>query len=163
MQYSYNENTGRYRIRNAEIWFPNFAGEESQYNAKGKQNFKIAIDEELAEEFRDMGIRVSELRRRDDTEPQRYTVKIGVYGTSEMYLVCGSVKQPLNLDNCGVIDREFRNGYVRNGEVDVKFHVSVNNRLNPPAPYLRLDSAYFPIDKDEQSEEYADYDVVDRI
>lgn len=163
MNYTYNENSGRYRIEHAEIWFPNFEGLKSQYNDAGKRNFKIAVGEELAEELRDQGIRLSEMRRRDDTEPQRYTVKIGVYGNSEMYLVADRVKQPLTLDNCHVIDREFRNGHVRNGDVDVKFHVSVNSRLNPPTPYLRLDSIYIPVEHDEQADDYADYDVVDRI
>ena len=163
MKYSYNENSGRYRIENAEIWYPNFEGAENQYNTAGKRNFKVAVNEELADELREQGIRVSELRRKDETEPQRYTVKIGVYANSEMYLVSGRVRQPLTLENCECIDREFRNGHVRNGEVDVKFHVSVNNRLNPPTPYVRLDAIYLPIDKDEQMEKYDDYDVVDRI
>ena len=163
MQYTYNEKNGRYRIDRAEIWYPNFEGQESQFNAAGKRNFKIAINEALADDLRDQCIRVSELRRKDDTEPQRYTVKIGVYADSEMYLVSDHVKQPLNIDNCGVIDREFRSGTVRNGEIDVKFHVSVNGRLNPPAPYLRLDTIYVPVDQDEQAEKYADYDVADHI
>ena len=161
--YSYNEKSGRYRIENAEIWYPNFSGVESQFNQTGKRTFKVAINEELAGELQDQGIYVSELRRRDDTEPQRYTVKIGVYANSEMYLVSGRVQKPLTIENCGEIDREFRNGYVRNGEVDLKFHVSVNSRINPPKPYLRLDAIYLPIEKDEQAEKYADYDVVDRL
>jgi predicted metal-binding protein len=51
--YTYNENTGRYRIKKAEIWFPNFAGTQSQYNQAGKRNFKVAISEELASELED--------------------------------------------------------------------------------------------------------------
>ena len=159
MNYTYNSNNGRYRIENAEIRYPNFEGNESQFNKAGKQNFKLVINEELASEFEDQGIRVREERRRDESDPPQYTVKIGVYADSAMYLVSGRVKQPLTMDTCKIIDREFRHGYVRNGEIDVKFHVSVNNRLNPPAPYLRLDSIYIPVEKDEQTEKYEDYEV----
>lgn len=162
--YSYNENTGRYRINKAEIWFPNFSGQQSQFNVAGKRNFKVAVNEELASELEDQGIRVSELRRRDDTEPQRYTTKVGVYPDSKIFLVTDDHKcQPIPVDESDSIDREFRNGLVRNGEVDVKFHVSINNRLNPPAPYLRLDAIYIPIDIDDQSEDYSDYEIVDRL
>ena len=163
MTYSYNENTGRYRIENAEIRYPNFEGLESQFNQAGKRNFKVVVNEELAAELQEQGIRISELRRKDDTEPQRYTAKVGVYASSEMYLVSGRVKHPLSLENCEMIDREFRGGYVRNGEVDVKFHVSVNSRLNPPTPYLRLDAIYLPVDKDEQAEKYEDYELATRV
>lgn len=164
MNYTYNENSGRYRIKKAEIWFPNFSGVQSQFNAAGKRNFKVAVNEDLASELEDQGIRVSELRRKDDTEPQRYTVKIGVYPDSKIFLVTDDHKaQPISVDDSDVIDTEFRSGLIRNGEVDVKFHVSVNSRLNPPAPYLRLDAIYFPIDMDDQMDDYADYDVVDHL
>jgi hypothetical protein len=162
--YTYNENTGRYRIKKAEIWFPNFAGMQSQFNQAGKRNFKVAVSEELAADLEDQGIRITELKRRDDTEPQRYTTKIGVYPDSKIFLVTDDHKaQPIPVDESECIDREFRNGLIRNGEVDVKFHVSVNNRLNPPAPYLRLDAIYFPVDMDDQSDDYSDYQMVDHL
>jgi len=163
--YTYNENTGRYRIKNAEMWFPNFTGAESQYNKLGKRNFKVAISEELASDLEDQGIRVSELKRRDDTEPQRYTTKIGVYPDSQIYLVNTETKlsKRIPVDESECIDREFKNGLIRNGSVDVKFHVSADTRYDPPVHYLRLDSVYFPIDMDEQDSDYADYQQVDRL
>lgn len=163
--YSYNENTGRYRIKNAEMWFPNFTGAESQYNKLGKRNFKVAINEELASELEDQGIRVSELKRRDDTEPQRYTTKIGVYPDSQIFLVNTETKlsKRIPVDESACIDREFKNGLIRNGAVDVKFHVSADTRYDPPVHYLRLDAVYFPIDMDEQDNDYADYQQVDHL
>jgi len=163
-KYTYNEKTGRYRIEKAELWFPNFTGVQSQYNQAGKRNFKVAISEEMASELEDQGIRVSELRRRDDTEPQRYTTKIGIYPDSKIFLVTDDHKSlPVPVDESDSIDREFKNGLIRNGEIDVKFHVSVNNRLNPPTPYLRLDAIYIPIDTDDQMEDYSDYEIVDHL
>ena len=161
MTYSYDEENGRYILKSTQIQFPNFSGQESDFNAAGKRNFKAIVDEELAAELRDQGIRVTELRRRDDTDPIRYSVKIGVYPTSEMFLVSGTVLQELNMDTCGIIDMEMRKGHIRNGSIDLEFHVSTNTRLPTPTPYLRLDTGYFPINKSKLAQEYENYEVMD--
>jgi len=48
---------------------------------------------------------------------------------------------------------------VRNGEIQMEFHVSVNTRLSKPTPYLRLDTLFVPINKSRLMEEYEDYEV----
>lgn len=159
----FDEDSGRYVLKGTQIQYPNFSGLENDFNAAGKKNFKVVIDETLAEELQEQGIRVSELKKRDDTDPTRYSVKIGVYPTSEMFLLSGRVRQELNMDTCGIIDMEFRKGHIRNGQIDLEFHVSVNNRLSKPAPYLRLDTAFFPINKSKLMEEYEDYETVEEV
>lgn len=161
MTYFYDEENGRYVIKGAQIQYPNFSGLQSEFNAAGKKNFKAIIDEDLARELEDQGIRTTELRRRDDTDPVRFSVKIGVYPTSEMFLLSGRVKQALNLDTCSIIDMEMRKGHVRNGQIDMEFHVSVNSRLPQPKPYLRLDTMYIPISKSKLTQEYEDYEDYD--
>jgi hypothetical protein len=161
MTYEYNESTGRYIVRNAQIQFANFGGLQTQFNNAGKRNFKLIVDEELGNELREQGVYVSELKQRDELDPIRYSVKIGVYPTSDINLVSGHTVQPLTLDTCGVIDMEMRKGHVRNGEVKLEFHVSENRQLAKPAIYLRLDTLYVPINKSKLTEEYEDYDVLD--
>lgn len=161
MTYSYNENTGRYIVKNAQIQFVNFSGLETDFNAAGKRNFKLIIDEALADELQEQGVRVTELRRRDDTEPVRFSVKIGVYGTSDMFLCTGNhVEQELDLETCKIIDMEMRKGHIQNGQVKLSFHVSQNTRLPNPVTYLRLDSIYIPITHDELADEF-DFDEDD--
>lgn len=159
MTYEYDNNNGRYIVRNAQIQYANFSGMENEFNAAGKRNFKLIMNEDLAAELQEQGIRVTELKRRDDTDPVRYSAKIGIYPTSEIYMLSGHVRQELNQDTCGIIDMEMRKGHVRNGEIKLEFHVSVNTRLSKPTPYLRLDTLFVPINKSRLMEEYEDYEV----
>lgn len=163
MTYSYDEENSRYVLKNAQIQFTNFSGQENEFNAAGKRNFKVIIDEELARELQEQGVRVSELRRRDDTEPVRFSVKVGVYPTSEMFLLSGSTRKELTLDTCGLIDMEIRKGHVKQGQIAMEFHVSTNTRLARPTPYIRLDTLFVPIGKSQLKAEYDDYEDVEDI
>jgi hypothetical protein len=155
---TYNEKTGRYRVEDATIRFPNFEGlENGSMNKAGKRNFVLVVDEDVASELEDQGIRVKEERRMNEDDPQMYRVKVGIYAEAKVHLVDDDVDKLLDPEDYKVIDREFREGYIRNGEIDVKFHVSMNRTLTPPVAYLRLDSIYIPVDEDEQAAKYASY------
>lgn len=53
-------------LMNARIFFRNFAGRESQFNAAGKRNFGVAIHPEDAEILRQQGWNVKQLRAREE-------------------------------------------------------------------------------------------------
>lgn len=48
------------KLENVRLIWRNFAGDEKQFNAKGKRNFAIALDEELALMLRDIGWNVKD-------------------------------------------------------------------------------------------------------
>ena len=60
-----------FTLMNARIFFRNFAGRESQFNAAGKRNFGLAIHPEDAKILRDQGWNVKQLRAREEgDQPQ---------------------------------------------------------------------------------------------
>lgn len=66
-------------IENAEIFWKNFAGREQQFNAAGKRNFHVFIDdEEMAQRMADDGWNVKIKQPYDETEEPRYHIKVNV-------------------------------------------------------------------------------------
>lgn len=60
-------------LEDVRIAFRNFAGKESKYNAKGRRNFVVFLDPDLAEKLYDDGWNIKTLKPRDDEEePQAY-------------------------------------------------------------------------------------------
>jgi hypothetical protein len=60
-------------IENAKIRFRNFEGKEGEYNAKGKRNFCVFLDQQDAIRLKDDGWNVKWLKPRDPEEdPQAY-------------------------------------------------------------------------------------------
>ena len=169
MTWKYDEDTGRYIVKNATIRFPNIQGAEQDFNAAGKRNFNLQIDESLAEELknRNIHVRVREGREEDD-EPQ-YLVKIGVYKDAEIRMLSGKAMTKVLIENDdrgmpapddqgNMIDDEFRRGHVKNGEIGVEFHVSKNTRVATSSPYCRVDTMVVPIRKSRLLEEYEEYE-----
>lgn len=162
----YDEDTGHYIVKGATIMFPNFAGDEQDFNPAGKRNFKLLVDEGLASELKRFGVSVRERPPRDETEDPTYQVKVGVYGDADIRFLSGKAMTTMVIDNRNadnddgpMIDREFRKGHVINGDIRLEFHVSKNTKIASSAPYLRLDCAVIPIRKSRLMEEYDGYDV----
>lgn len=60
-------------IPGSAIRFKNFSGEEGQYNQKGKRNFCVLLDDDLAHQMEDDGWNVKWLRPREEEDaPQAY-------------------------------------------------------------------------------------------
>lgn len=154
MNYFYDEESGRYVVHDARIYFANFSGVETDYNAAGRRNFKLDIPEEFARELMEQNVRVSIRPPREDGDETSYSVKISIYPSSDVRLKSGKAMQKLEFDDFDRVDKEFRNGFVINGEIGIEFHVSENNRLKTPVTYLRLDTAVIPIRKSRLLEEY---------
>lgn len=162
MNWSYDENSGRYVVKGARILFPNFAGEEQDYNAKGRRNFRLQLDEDLASELKERGVYVRERPPRNDDEDTQYLVKIGVYPSADVRLLSGRTMTQLNVDNFDLVDKEFRKGEVENGNIGLEFHVSRNTKVSNGALYVRLDTCVLPIRKSALLEDY-EYDEDDEL
>lgn len=162
--WAYDENSGRYVIRNCRVMYANFEGAEQQYNQAGKRNFKLVIPEDLAEELKARGINVREMESREDDDERRFLVKIGVYPDADIRLESGRMLTKMHIpssnkdedDDGRMIDMEFRAGHVKNGECKMEFHVSRNTRITSASPYLRVDVMIIPVRKSSLLEEYED-------
>lgn len=65
-------------IENAHIFFRNFKGEESKFNAKGKRNFCVEIDNDIAESLSEDGWNIRWLRPRNEDEVPRAYLQVAV-------------------------------------------------------------------------------------
>lgn len=165
----YDEDTGRYVVKNARMLFPNFQGAEQDYNQPGKRNFRLQLTEDLAEEMRNRGVHVRMREGRDETEDDQYLMKVGVYQDADIRLLSGKAKTRVILDNDDrgmptkddqgkLIDSEFKKGHIKNGEIGIEFHVSKNTRVATSSPYVRVDTMIIPIRKSRLLEDYEDYE-----
>lgn len=169
--WEYDNESGRYIVRNARIMYPNFQGAEQNYNAAGKRNFNLLIPfdiTDLADDLRNRDIHVRTLEARDDTEDERHLVKISVYQDADIRLLSGKAMTKIRVDNedpqrdqTEMVDSEFRKGHVINGRIDLEFHLSRNTRVVAASPYLRLDTMIIPIRKSRLLEEYEEFDIDD--
>jgi len=154
--WEYDDNTGRYVLHGARILFPNFAGDEQDYNPAGKRNFRLQLPEDLAMELKDRGayVRIRPVQNEGD-EDQRL-IKIGVYQDADIRLLSGKAMTSVPIDNLDMVDREFRKGHIMNGKIDLEFHMSKNTKVNNSSPYARVDTMIIPIRKSRLLEEYSD-------
>lgn len=94
-------------VENARIIFRNFAGKPSKFNAEGKRNFCLLIDDESANKFKLDGWNVKYLNPRDpDDKPQPY-IQVSVAFDNfppNIFLISGGKKTKLNEDTVSVLD-----------------------------------------------------------
>ena len=95
-------------IEDAKIFWKNFSGRGSTYNAEGSRNFCVEIDPDTAEAMKADGwnIKYSKPREEGD-EPQPYiqvTVKYGDY-PPKIYMVTSRNQTLLDEDTVGELDR----------------------------------------------------------
>lgn len=165
----YDEETGRYVVKGARILFPNFEGIEQDYNQAGKRNFRLMLSEDLADEMVRRGVNVRFREARDETEDDQRLIKVGIYQDAEIRLLSGKAMTRVLIENDErgiatkndqgrLVDSEFKKGHIKNGEIDIEFHVSKNTRVATSAPYVRVDTMIIPIRKSRLLEDYEDYE-----
>lgn len=167
LNWFYDEESGRYVVKGARILFPNFEGAEQDYNQKGKRNFRLELNKDLADEMRSRGVYVREREGRDDDEIQ-YMTKISVYRDADIRFLSGRSMTQISIDNDHpdedggpLVDREFRKGHVKNGDISLEFHISKNTRVANSSPYARVDTIVLPIRKSRLLEDFDDIDFDD--
>lgn len=152
----YDDESGRYVLKGARILFPNFSGEEQDYNQAGKRNFRLVLPVDMAEELKSRGVFVRDRPDRDNPDESIYLVKVGIYPDADIRLKFGGKLHPLSVNDFDVVDSEFRKGHVINGNLDVEFHVSRNTRVMTDNRYARVDTMIIPIRKSRLLDDYED-------
>jgi hypothetical protein len=102
-----NQRIGNINVENARIIFRNFAGKESKFNAKGKRNFCLCLDDDDAEKLKEIGWNIKYLSPRDpDDAPQAY-IQVAVAFENippKIWLITGGKKTELNEDTVAALD-----------------------------------------------------------
>lgn len=102
-----NQRVGNISIENARILFRNFAGKENKFNAKGKRNFCLLLDSDVAEELKDVGWNVKYLNPRDPEDPPQAYIQVAVAFDNfppNIWMITGNKKTKLDEDSVSVLD-----------------------------------------------------------
>lgn len=94
-------------MENARIVFRNFAGEKTQFNAKGDRNFAVIIPEEIVPDLKNDGWNVKQFKQREEGEPIEYYLQVAVRYDNfppKIFLVNGRKKVLLNADTVEQLD-----------------------------------------------------------
>lgn len=96
-------------LENVELIFKNLAGERRRYNDEGDRNFSVLLtDPEMAQEIKELGWNVRELRPLDEGDTPRWHLPVRVsyrYFPPRVIVVKKHGKLYLDEDNVQMIDR----------------------------------------------------------
>lgn len=144
-------------IENARIIFRNFEGKENgRFNPKGRRNFCVLLDEDIARSLKAEGWNVRYLKARDEDEPDQAYLQVAVsFGSipPRIVLISGRGKTNLTEDTVNILD------WAELKTVDVvirPYEWEVNGNTGVKA-YLK--TLYVTIEEDEFERKY--YDVPD--
>lgn len=102
-----NQRVANISVENARIIFRNFAGKESKFNAKGKRNFCLILDNESAEDLKEIGWNIKYLNPRDPEEAPQPYIQVSVSYDNfppKIWLISGGKKTELTEDTVSVLD-----------------------------------------------------------
>lgn len=95
-------------IKDAKLLFRNFSGRETMYNSEGDRNFSVLLDKETAENLKERGWRVKQLKPRDDEEEGDYHLKVTVNYKKgrppRVVLITSKERTELGADEVSIID-----------------------------------------------------------
>lgn len=140
-------------LENVRILFRNFSGAEGRFNAKGKRNFNVLLDHDMAEAMEKDGWNIKYLKsREEDEEPQpRLEVAVSFSGRPpRIVLITSRGKTPLDESTVPVLD------YAEITNVDLiirPYEWQVQDKTGVKA-YLQ--SIFVTIHEDELELKYAD-------
>lgn len=144
---------GNIAIENAHIMFRNFRGEASKFNAAGKRNFCVRLDQDMADRMIDEGWNVKFLRPREEgDEPTPYIQVAVSFDNIEpnIFTITGRHKNRLNSDTIDILD------YAEIENVDLiirPYNWEVNGKVGVKA-YVK--NMYVTLVEDEFADKYAD-------
>jgi hypothetical protein len=102
------------RFKNVNILFKNFRGEERRdpktgqiVNREGQHTFCIQLDEEEAEELREVGLKISQTKPNEEYDDVLYFLQIEARFDKyppEVYMYVGGDCTQLNEDTIGILD-----------------------------------------------------------
>lgn len=144
------------RIEGARIGFRNFSGEEGRFNPKGRRNFCVFLEEDIAKDMEKEGWNVKWLRPREEgDEPQAYLQVKVVFGKipPKIVLVTGRGKTRLDEDTVNILDW----AEIQNVDLVIRpYNWEVNGNTGVSA-YIK--TMYVTLREDEFESKY--YDVPD--
>lgn len=102
-----NNTISNISVEDARIIFKNFAGKATKFNPEGKRNFCLIIDNDVAENLKDIGWNIKYLNPRDpDEDPQAY-LQVSVAFENfppNVFLISGGKKTKLSEETINVLD-----------------------------------------------------------
>jgi len=143
-------------IENARITYRNFSGAEGKFNPKGRRNFCVFIDDELAKTLIKDGWNVRFLKPRDEDEmPQPYLQIIVNFDNVPPKIILLKTKKKVDLteDSVGILDW----AEIVNVDLIIKPYIWEVNGKSGVKGYLK--SMYVTIEEDRFESKY--YDVPD--
>ena len=144
------------RIEGARIGFRNFSGEEGRFNPKGRRNFCVFLEEDIAKDMEKEGWNVKWLQPREEgDEPQAYLQVKLVFGKipPKIVLVTGRGKTRLDEDTVNILDW----AEIQNVDLVIRpYNWEVNGSTGVSA-YIK--TMYVTLKEDEFESKY--YDVPD--
>lgn len=134
-------------IRNAELYFKNFAGEEGTWNSKGDRNFGVFLDDDIAEELANDGWNVKKTKPNEEGYCRPFLkVKVNFKGNPRVYMVTSHNKQILDEEDIKHLDHCIFE------KIDLKIRHVYLKKYDCYANYL--DKGFFTIVEDELDREY---------
>lgn len=153
-----NQRVSNISVENARILFRNFAGKESKFNAKGKRNFCLILDNDVAEDLKQIGWNIKYLSPRDpDDDPQAYLQVAVAFDNfpPKIWLISGGKKTELTEETVAVLDY----AEIENIDVIVRPYVwEVNGKTGIKA-YVK--NMYVTIVENEFEKKYRSLDEED--
>lgn len=144
------------RIEGARIGFRNFSGEEGRFNPKGRRNFCVFLEEDIAKDMKKEGWNVKWLEPREEgDDPQAYLQVKVVFGKipPKIVLVTGRGKTRLDEDTVNILDW----AEIQNVDLIIRpYNWEVNGDTGVSA-YIK--TMYVTLREDEFENKY--YDVPD--
>ena len=144
------------RIEGAKIGFRNFSGEEGRFNPKGRRNFCVFLEEDIAKDMKKEGWNVKWLEPREEgDDPQAYLQVKVVFGKipPKIVLVTGRGKTRLDEDTVNILDW----AEIQNVDLIIRpYNWEVNGDTGVSA-YIK--TMYVTLREDEFESKY--YDVPD--
>ena len=102
-----NNTISNISVENARIIFRNFAGKSTKFNPEGKRNFCLIVDNDVAENLKDIGWNIKYLNPREpDDDPQAY-LQVSVAFENfppNVFLISGGKKTKLSDETINVLD-----------------------------------------------------------
>ena len=153
-----NQRIPNISVENARIIFRNFAGKESKFNAKGKRNFCLVLDNDVAEDLKDIGWNIKYLSPRDpDDVPQAYLQVAVAFDNfpPKIWLITGGKKTELNEETVSVLDY----AEIENVDVIVRPYIWEVNGKSAVKAYVK--NMYVTIAENEFEKKYRNLDEED--
>lgn len=97
----------KFTVEDAEICFKNFEGKEGQFNAAGRRNFCVLLDQKSADKMINEGWNVKFLHPREEGDVEQPYIQVAVSYTNippQIYLVSSRGKNLLKEEDVKILD-----------------------------------------------------------